>query len=362
MHTYFKKCVLKILISKSFSNTFLFEIPFFLNMPFVNIRITKGSRILHGWYIHPIPYEMSIKDFFTKLINKELSPECNIDITSSEEIERVELSETPTAVTTQVSFNCNIIELTRSVGIHIHYRLKTDDHTASTSALPNSFTILMQNACKSQLYLPEFSQLGKINRKQALRNDLVNWIHRNGGGWSSQSYANTQGKEFIVSLTEMIWYIDMHNHKKLEERGYHIPKLFLEFFDRANPESYKQSRKPFDADELNLYCQTLAPYTTSSWILMARFNWLRDALDDFIIAISNYVGFLQHKRDITATNHASETPIRTIDQATTIKIHNKNIWVTPIDKNKYYQLEQLLINLPMWKPIDIEDYLPTDPM
>jgi hypothetical protein len=63
-------------------------------MPFANIRISRGSKTLHGWYIHPIPGEMSLKDFFTKLINKELSPECNIDVVSSEEIERVEISKT----------------------------------------------------------------------------------------------------------------------------------------------------------------------------------------------------------------------------------------------------------------------------
>jgi hypothetical protein len=85
------------------------------------VSISKGSRIIHRWYIHPIPYEMSIKDFFIKLVNKELSSECNIAMTSFEEIERVKLSKTPTAIVTQVSLNCNIIELTRSVGIHIHY-------------------------------------------------------------------------------------------------------------------------------------------------------------------------------------------------------------------------------------------------
>ncbi len=330
-------------------------------MPFVNIRISKGSQILHGWYIHPIPYEISIKDFFIKLVNKELSPDCNITITSSEEIERVELSETPAAVATQVSLNCDIIELTKNVGIHIHYRLKTDD-IIPVPIPQNGFTILMQNARKSQLHLPTFPQSEKINRKQTLRNDLVDWIHNHGGGWSTQLFANMQGKEFIISLTETIWYIDMHNHKKLEERSYHISELFLEFFDRANPESYKQSRKPFDLNELNLHCQALAPYATSSWMLMANFNWLRDAFDNFIVAISNYVGFLRNKRDITAMNHASETPIRTIDQATTIKVHKKNIWVTPVDKDKYYHLEQLLINLPLWKLVDIEEYLPTDPV
>jgi len=96
-------------------------------MPFANIRITKGSKILHGWYIHPIPYEMTIKDFFEKLITRELTPESNIVIANSEIIDHVEISETPTAITTQVSLNCSIMELTISIGKNIHYRLKTDD-------------------------------------------------------------------------------------------------------------------------------------------------------------------------------------------------------------------------------------------
>ncbi|UZO22624.1 uncharacterized protein OCT59_014982 [Rhizophagus irregularis] len=55
-----------------------------------------------------------------------------------------------------------------------------------------------------------------------------------------------------------------------------------------------------------------------------------------------------------------QNPIRFINRAITIKIHKCNIWVTPIDKTKYYRLEQLLSNLPPWKPVDIEEYLPND--
>ena len=43
-------------------------------MPFANVRILKGKKILHRWYVHPIPYEMTIKEFFYKLINDEISP------------------------------------------------------------------------------------------------------------------------------------------------------------------------------------------------------------------------------------------------------------------------------------------------
>ena len=96
-------------------------------MPFAKVHVTKGSKILHGWYIHPISYEMTIKDFFEKLITKELSPESNIVITNSEIIDHAEISETPTATTIQVSLNCSIMELKTSIGKNIHYRLKTDD-------------------------------------------------------------------------------------------------------------------------------------------------------------------------------------------------------------------------------------------
>ncbi|CAG8762504.1 16297_t:CDS:2, partial [Rhizophagus irregularis] len=97
-------------------------------------------------------YEMSLKDFFIKLVNKEISFECNITVTNSEEIERIEL------------------KLTKDVGIYIHYQLKTDI-TTTTPASQNGFAILMQNVCKSKLYLAIFSQSG--NHKQTLRNDLV---------------------------------------------------------------------------------------------------------------------------------------------------------------------------------------------
>ncbi|CAG8781459.1 17150_t:CDS:2, partial [Gigaspora rosea] len=191
---------------------------------------------------------------------------------------------------------------------------------------------------------------------------IVEWVRHHGGEWTTQTYANTQGKQLIVNLHEVIWYIDMRGHKKFKDRSYHIPELFLEFFNRASPESYKEARKPFDQQELNLHCSALAPYATSSWMLKENFSWLRNAFDNFIVAISNYTKYLQNQRSITAMNHTSETPVRTVEQATTIQIHKQNFWVTPIDKTKYFHLEQVLTELPLWKPVDIEEFLPTDPV
>ncbi|GBC07079.1 hypothetical protein RclHR1_07230006 [Rhizophagus clarus] len=144
-------------------------------MPFANIRISKESRVLHGWYIYPIPYEMSIKGFFEKLITKEISPECGITIEVSEVIEHVELSETSASTAIQVSPDCNIIvELTSSMGVHIHYQLKNDTIATPDLILQcNCFMIMMQNVHQTQLHLLTFSQLVKANCKQILCSNLV---------------------------------------------------------------------------------------------------------------------------------------------------------------------------------------------
>ncbi|CAG8830873.1 24144_t:CDS:2, partial [Racocetra persica] len=63
--------------------------------------LLMGSKTIHRWYIHPIPYEMTIKDFFVKLTTGALSFEYNIDTINPETIERVEISEIQDATTTQ---------------------------------------------------------------------------------------------------------------------------------------------------------------------------------------------------------------------------------------------------------------------
>ncbi|CAG8622692.1 19339_t:CDS:1, partial [Racocetra persica] len=81
-------------------------------MPITNVYISKGSKMLHGWYAHLIPYEMTIKEFFDKLVMSEISPECNISVNPFETINHIELSQILRAGTTtiQASPYCEIIE------------------------------------------------------------------------------------------------------------------------------------------------------------------------------------------------------------------------------------------------------------
>ncbi|CAG8784333.1 35946_t:CDS:1, partial [Racocetra persica] len=61
-------------------------------------------------YIYPIPYKISIKEFFDKLVIDKISPECDISISSFEIIERIELSQILGRTAIQASPHCKIIE------------------------------------------------------------------------------------------------------------------------------------------------------------------------------------------------------------------------------------------------------------
>ncbi|CAG8790042.1 3154_t:CDS:2, partial [Gigaspora margarita] len=221
---------------------------------------------------------MSIKKFFEKLIIEEISLESNINIDSFKTIESVELSQSIDSTAIQASFDCEIIEITKIFGINIYYHLKSNNLTTSHSvSSPNALDILMQNSCKMQIHLPM------------------------GDGLQLKMLIHKENISLIVCTKQSGTLIC--GHLKFKERSYHIPKLFLEFFGRANSELYKALRKPFDANELSLHCQTLASFTTSL-----------------------------------------------------------NSQITLDNRIKYHQLEVTLKDLPLWKLINLEKYLPTDPV
>ncbi|CAG8812305.1 16797_t:CDS:2 [Gigaspora margarita] len=240
---------------------------------------------------------MTLRDFFEKLVYGEILSSSSFDLNIFENVKRAEISQTPTSTTIQASQDCNIIKLVNIFGSNIHFYLENEIN--STINTPrNSFDVLMQSARNKvkQLYLPNFSHYKKPNQKQLLQCDIVKWIHQHGERWKSKEYANSEGKEFI--------YIDMRSYEKLKNRSYHIPDIFMKFFNRADPESYKEAQKPFNAQELNIYCQDLAPYVIFPWMFFVAFSWLREPLDNFIIVLSQYVGFLCCQQEITTKNHA----------------------------------------------------------
>ncbi|CAG8670957.1 1239_t:CDS:1, partial [Ambispora leptoticha] len=138
-------------------------------MTFANVRIPKESKTLHGWYIHPIPYEMTLKEFFYKLVNNEISPNTLVNVGDFEQIKRIDLSKSINLPmnTTQTSPNCKIIELTSEFGKNVHFHLHNDRVQYSNldkyDKYKNGFDIIMQSSQNKQFYVPNFSYSSKSN-------------------------------------------------------------------------------------------------------------------------------------------------------------------------------------------------------
>ncbi|CAG8716327.1 37134_t:CDS:2, partial [Gigaspora margarita] len=149
-------------------------------------------------------------------------------------------------------------------------------------------------------------------------------------------------KEFFQHISKEISNPEIQT--SLDFESFHIPHLFYKFLNYANPESYKEARKPFDANELCLHCQSLIPFAISSWMRSLNFAWLSKEFDKLILVISGYVDYLKKQQKITEINHKSEDFVWDIKQATTIKVYKPNIWTSPQNKIKYYELEKATIS------------------
>ncbi|CAG8773308.1 23452_t:CDS:1, partial [Cetraspora pellucida] len=71
---------------------------------------------------------MTLKKFFYKLVNNEISPDTLVNVGDFEQIKRIDLSKSidPLMNTTQTSPDCKTIELTSNFGKNVYYYLHND--------------------------------------------------------------------------------------------------------------------------------------------------------------------------------------------------------------------------------------------
>jgi len=119
--------------------------------------------------------------------------------------------------------------------------------------LGNAFDLLMNSS--TTLYLPEFNPIPR-NALDQLKIDITNLIKNNGRGWFEKDVTENIGKKFVIDLANAIWYVDIRGFNQ----KYKVPILFENFFDRANPSNYKNTRPKFDFDNLQVLNRKLMNY------------------------------------------------------------------------------------------------------
>ncbi|CAG8805086.1 9136_t:CDS:1, partial [Gigaspora margarita] len=82
------------------------------------------TKTLYDWHIYLIPYEMTLRDIFEKLVYGEILSGSSFNLNIFEKVKRVEISQTPTSTTIQASQDCNISELVNTFGSNIYFYLE----------------------------------------------------------------------------------------------------------------------------------------------------------------------------------------------------------------------------------------------
>ena len=104
---------------------------------------------------------------------------------------------------------------------------------------------MMNAQARWQLLLPERpSQAGQDrNNKLSLKSGVIDWLEKNGLGWSHESVGSQSGR-FVNTLTDVLWYIDGHQ-EALKARACHIPAEFEIFVGFNNPEKSKHRKREY---------------------------------------------------------------------------------------------------------------------
>ncbi|CAG8822200.1 17442_t:CDS:2 [Gigaspora margarita] len=130
---------------------------------------------------------MTLREFFYKIINKILS-NASIDI---EQIKKIKLSKSinPLTDTLQASPDCNITELTNEFRRNVHYCL-------SANELQSLFTTKLKTTITFR-----YCRMDSVAPKRL----------------STQTLTDNKGKQFIIALSDALWYINIRDRTKLQE-------------------------------------------------------------------------------------------------------------------------------------------------
>ena len=142
---------------------------------------------------------------------------------------------------------------------------------STSRPVSNAFAILMSNraAISQSQRLPD--RIDTRNKKGKLFNDLVSLFEEEKWGWDSGG--NTHGKQFLLKLRDVIWYIDGH-HGAFENRSLPIPEAFKAFTGYNVPERSKHRKRKagnMSYDVLISHVGTLKESLLTSW--MQQLKW-----------------------------------------------------------------------------------------
>lgn len=194
-----------------------------------------------------------------------------------------------------------------------------------------------------------------------LRNFLIDWLKKKGLGWKLYQ-ADTLGKEFVVLLADVLWYVE-GRHDRFNKQAKPIPAAFTEFPRFHLPEQSKHRKAEntnLSAAELQGYSNQLFQKLEQPWLKREAWREVSTAVHQFACSLRDYASLLVKKRQETVANHAKLFPVRSDSDSRGFVVYQAVTHIPPKFALRYLSLFQALNTSPPYQPVFLNDFLPSD--
>ena len=163
------------------------------------VRILHANKILLSWHIIKVEKGTSIGELFEWLIENYL-PEVANQTISNIEARCAIMQDQKGDVVNMDCIASNIID---DFGKFLTYQIQYESFENPTRK--NAFDIMKEAA--AALYLPKLPLVKNPNSLDVLKQDVLDYIDLNKGGWK-KNIIEKEAKDFVIDLSETLWFVD----------------------------------------------------------------------------------------------------------------------------------------------------------
>lgn len=239
------------------------------------------------------------------------------------------------------NFSCKAIE----------YRLASVASSAEKST-KNAFDVLMSSS--RQVLLPKKYSGERLRADQSLYNDVLDLLASWNVGWGPDS-VQTVGERCVKTISSALWYLDPH-HTQFKDRSCEISGVFAKFQDYNNWKRKKEKKPQISFVELDKHVQSLSDVLSQPWCHKPLFKHLNLELMSLVEVMRKYSNYLRKHNQSMKVVHSSPSPMRELEDNILVEIRPSLSSCDP----QYMDLQQKLISLPLYTPVFLNDFSPSD--
>lgn len=312
------------------------------------IKVGGGGGALYPWKItSSLVPGISIKDFFFSTVEPKLpssdaySLEESYIGSSHDKLDRVD-------------FSLPLGECIALFGHYLKYLVKVRG-TLREATCANAFEVLMEAGRRqsSCAFLPDLKS--ENNGKDRLYNSIIHYLDEHNLKWSA-SEVPSYGKNFLKSLTDLLWYID-GQHDRFNNQSCLIPKVFQDFQGYNCPEMHghrKRAAANFSHADLEAYSQAVYHCLLSDY--WGRKNWksFKPDVNLLLTTISKYVdGLEEHCKRMKAV-HQSTLPVREVSDCVSYSL----VAASTMVNSQLRKIDDIVKALSPLEPLLLNDHCP----